>query len=122
MTPIVPGAIAACPVLTFDSGDGIRVDPKAVVFSSPGTQRDIHCVKANVTGANTYELWQRTENDDHTANTTDVVLHRYKRRLWNLVFIEKFYARPKTSQYRTQIDGMSPWQTATLKLQNEELG
>ena len=60
-----------------------------MVFNSPDAYRDIYNNKANVTRSKTYEIWQRAENDINTLNTSDVTLHRSKRRLLNLVFTEK---------------------------------
>ena len=42
-----------------------------------------------MTRAKTYEIWQRTVDDVNTLNTSNVQIHRNKRRLLNLVFTEK---------------------------------
>ncbi|KAI9781242.1 MAG: hypothetical protein M1816_002425 [Peltula sp. TS41687] len=70
-------------------GSKIRVYPHGVVFQSAKAFTDIYSAKSNVHRSKTYEAWQRNEQDINTLNTSDVAIHRRKRRILNTVFTEK---------------------------------
>ena len=63
--------------------------PGIVDFQSAQALRDILGFKSNVQRSKDYELWQRTETDINTINTSNVALHHKKRRILNLSFTEK---------------------------------
>ncbi|KAI9788795.1 MAG: hypothetical protein M1816_006576 [Peltula sp. TS41687] len=70
-------------------GSKVRLYPHGVVFQSTQAFADIYSAKANVQRSKTYEAWQRNERDVNTLNTSDVSIHRRKRRILNTVFTEK---------------------------------
>jgi hypothetical protein len=70
-------------------GDKIRIEPNTVLFLTPEAHRDIYGSKANVTRAKSYQAWAKNVEEANTAVTTDVAVHRRKRKILNQAFTEK---------------------------------
>ncbi|PSN60393.1 benzoate 4-monooxygenase cytochrome-like protein P450 [Corynespora cassiicola Philippines] len=70
-------------------GTKFRAAPNVVLFNTPSAHTDIYGVRANTTRSSFYISWKRNEEDVHTINSTDPVVHAKKRKLLNLVFTEQ---------------------------------
>ena len=65
------------------------MNPSAVVFQFAQAFRDIQGMKSNAQKSECARVWQRNESTIMTFTTTDLVLHRKKRRVLNPAFSEK---------------------------------